>query len=55
MMNPQWSIVEYGTGTSWSETSGASDINRGLVDSIKSAIKPGYHHLDDADIYEEYK
>lgn len=42
--------LAYGTGTAWYKTQD-SDINRDLVDSIKTAIKLGYHHLDGAEVY----
>ncbi|KAJ5512964.1 Aldo/keto reductase subgroup [Penicillium fimorum] len=45
-------IVGYGTGTAWFKRSGDSGINQELVDSIKTATKLGYYHLDGAEIYQ---
>ena len=42
--------LAYGTGTAWYKA-GASDINQELVESVKTAIKLGYHHLDGAEVY----
>ncbi|PYI04281.1 ketoreductase [Aspergillus sclerotiicarbonarius CBS 121057] len=41
----------YGCGTAWYKKQGDTQINRELVDSIKAAIRLGYHHLDGAEIY----
>ncbi|KKK13619.1 hypothetical protein P175DRAFT_0501568 [Aspergillus ochraceoroseus IBT 24754] len=43
-------VLGYGTGTVWYK-SADSNINRELVESIKTAIKLGYHHLDGAEVY----
>ncbi|KAJ6035132.1 hypothetical protein N7499_002350 [Penicillium canescens] len=45
-------VLGYGTGTAWYKTSRDSGTNRDLVDSIKAAIKLGYHHLDGAEVYQ---
>ncbi|PCH07671.1 Aldo/keto reductase subgroup [Penicillium occitanis (nom. inval.)] len=44
-------VLAYGTGTAWYKKGGDSGINRELVESIKTAIKLGYHHLDGAEVY----
>ncbi|KAH1502670.1 hypothetical protein KXX52_007072 [Aspergillus fumigatus] len=44
-------ILGYGTGTAWFKKGGATGIDRELVESIKTAIKLGYHHLDGAEVY----
>ncbi|KAF9885444.1 hypothetical protein FE257_012880 [Aspergillus nanangensis] len=44
-------LLAYGTGTAWYKPGGASGVDRKLVDSIKSAIKLGYYHLDGAEVY----
>ncbi|KAF7165632.1 hypothetical protein CNMCM5623_009771 [Aspergillus felis] len=44
-------ILGYGTGTAWFKEDGATGIDRELVESIKTAIKLGYHHLDGAEVY----
>ncbi|KAJ0423819.1 NADP-dependent oxidoreductase domain-containing protein [Aspergillus carlsbadensis] len=44
-------VIGYGTGTAWFKRKGDNDVNRELVESIKSAIKLGYHHLDGAEVY----
>ncbi|GES66701.1 ketoreductase [Aspergillus terreus] len=44
-------LLSYGTGTAWFKQGGDNDIDRSLVDSIKTAIKLGYHHLDGAEVY----
>lgn len=42
----------YGTGTAWFKRGeGQDEINRDLVESTKTAIKLGYHHLDGAEVY----
>ncbi|KAL2863599.1 aldo/keto reductase [Aspergillus lucknowensis] len=43
--------IGYGTGTAWFKRNGNADVNRELVESIKAAIKLGYHHLDGAEVY----
>ncbi|KAL3466601.1 NADP-dependent oxidoreductase domain-containing protein [Aspergillus heterothallicus] len=44
-------VIGYGTGTAWYKKYGDNDVNRELVESIKSAINLGYHHLDGAEVY----
>ncbi|KAJ6186327.1 hypothetical protein N7519_007628 [Penicillium mononematosum] len=44
--------IGYGTGTAWFKTSGDTGINHELVESIKTATKLGYHHLDGAEVYQ---
>ncbi|KAL1967240.1 hypothetical protein VTN77DRAFT_3286 [Rasamsonia byssochlamydoides] len=44
-------VLGFGTGTAWYKKAGDTSINRELVESIKTAIKLGYHHLDGAEIY----
>ncbi|KAL4881521.1 NADP-dependent oxidoreductase domain-containing protein [Aspergillus karnatakaensis] len=44
-------ILGYGTGTAWFKKKGETGVNRELVESIKAAIKLGYHHLDGAEVY----
>ncbi|KAI3011897.1 hypothetical protein CBS147346_812 [Aspergillus niger] len=41
----------YGCGTAWYKKEGDTSINRELVESIKDAIRLGYHHLDGAETY----
>lgn len=42
----------YGTGTAWFKRGdGQDEIDRSLVESTKTAIKLGYHHLDGAEVY----
>ncbi|KAJ5959055.1 Aldo/keto reductase subgroup [Penicillium vulpinum] len=45
-------VVGYGTGTAWFKRSMDTGINQELVESIKTATKLGYHHLDGAEIYQ---
>ncbi|CAG8887744.1 unnamed protein product [Penicillium nalgiovense] len=45
-------IVGYGTGTAWFKASGDTGINHELIESIKTATKLGYHHLDGAEVYQ---
>ena len=42
-------MLAYGTGTAWYKKGDESHIDRTLVDSIKTAIKLGYTHLDGAE------
>lgn len=42
-------MLSYGTGTAWYKRGDESVIDRSLVDSIKTAIKLGYTHLDGAE------
>ncbi|KAL4868201.1 hypothetical protein BDV12DRAFT_104730 [Aspergillus spectabilis] len=44
-------IMGYGTGTVWFKKKGDTSVNRELVESIKTAIRLGYHHLDGAEVY----
>lgn len=44
-------MLGYGTGTAWYKTGDESQIDRSLVDSIKTAIGLGYYHLDGAEVY----
>ncbi|PVH67765.1 Aldo/keto reductase [Cadophora sp. DSE1049] len=41
----------YGTGTAWFKKAGDSTLDSKLVESAKTAIKLGYHHLDTAEAY----
>ncbi|KAI9895079.1 MAG: hypothetical protein M1814_000304 [Vezdaea aestivalis] len=43
-------VLGYGTGTSWFKNSG-SKLDQSLIDSVKTAIKLGYTHLDGAEVY----
>ena len=38
-------------GTAWYKPSNDGSIDRTLVDSIKTAIRLGYYHLDAAEVY----
>jgi diketogulonate reductase-like aldo/keto reductase len=42
-------MLAYGTGTAWYKKGDEDKIDRTLVDSIKTAIKLGYTHLDGAE------
>ncbi|KAL4954165.1 NADP-dependent oxidoreductase domain-containing protein [Aspergillus filifer] len=44
-------VLGYGTGTAWYKQPTDTSISRELVESIKIAIKLGYHHLDGAEVY----
>ncbi|KAL4996144.1 NADP-dependent oxidoreductase domain-containing protein [Aspergillus recurvatus] len=44
-------VIGYGTGTAWFKRKGDTSVNRELVESIKTAIRLGYHHLDGAEVY----
>ncbi|KAK2755662.1 hypothetical protein FQN54_005811 [Arachnomyces sp. PD_36] len=45
-------VIGYGTGTAWFKRGdGADEVDRNLVESTKTAIKLGYHHLDGAEVY----
>ncbi|KAL4898430.1 NADP-dependent oxidoreductase domain-containing protein [Aspergillus ambiguus] len=44
-------LLSYGTGTAWYKKGGDNGIDRSLVESVKTAIKLGYHHLDGAEVY----
>lgn len=39
----------YGTGTAWYKTGDENEIDKALIESIKTAIKLGYYHLDGAE------
>lgn len=41
----------YGTGTAWYKTERDSDMNRELIEAIKTAMTLGYSHLDGAEVY----
>lgn len=43
-------MLSYGTGTAWYKASEGS-VDRKTVDGIKTAIKLGYYHLDNAEVY----
>ncbi|KAK4698021.1 hypothetical protein P7C71_g138, partial [Lecanoromycetidae sp. Uapishka_2] len=43
-------MLGYGTGTAWYKTSEGS-IDRKTVEGVKTAIKLGYTHLDNAEVY----
>lgn len=45
-------MLGYGTGTAWYKNGLESKIDRALVESIKTAIKLGYLHLDGAEAYQ---
>jgi len=38
-------------GTAWFKASDDGKIDRATVDGIKTAMKLGYHHLDNAEVY----
>ncbi|RDW69178.1 aldo/keto reductase [Aspergillus mulundensis] len=44
-------VIGYGTGTAWFKKVGDTGVNRELVESVKTAIRLGYHHLDGAEVY----
>ncbi|KAK4987800.1 hypothetical protein LTR50_004351 [Elasticomyces elasticus] len=44
-------MLGYGTGTAWYKTGDESKLDRACIDSTKTAIKFGYHHLDGAEVY----
>jgi len=44
-------VLAYGTGTARSKRSGSSEIDREIVNYIKTAIKVGYRHIDGAEMY----
>ncbi len=46
--------LAYGTGTKWFKREGnaaSSDINQELVESIVSALRSGFTHIDTAEVY----
>ncbi|KAF2016606.1 aldo-keto reductase family 1 member C13 [Aaosphaeria arxii CBS 175.79] len=44
-------MLAYGTGTAWYKTGEESKIDQAVIDSVKTAIKLGYTHLDGAEMY----
>ncbi|KAH8435074.1 aldo/keto reductase [Aspergillus melleus] len=44
-------LLGYGTGTAWYKSAEDTAINRDLVESIKTALRLGYRHLDGAEVY----
>ncbi|KAI9699355.1 MAG: hypothetical protein M1836_002966 [Candelina mexicana] len=44
-------MLSFGTGTAWYKSSANTKVDRELVESIKTAIKMGYYHLDAAEVY----
>jgi len=44
-------MLGYGTGTAWFKRGDESQIDRSLVESVKTAIGLGYYHLDGAEVY----
>ncbi|MCJ1410481.1 hypothetical protein MMC19_004566 [Ptychographa xylographoides] len=44
-------MIGYGTGTAWYKSSPDDKLDQSLIESIKMAIKMGYHHLDGAEVY----
>ncbi|KAK7546222.1 aldo-keto reductase family 1 member C13 [Phyllosticta citricarpa] len=44
-------LLSFGTGTSWYKSGDESKIDRELIETIKTAIKLGYYHLDGAEMY----
>ncbi|RAK80106.1 aldo/keto reductase [Aspergillus fijiensis CBS 313.89] len=44
-------LLGYGSGTAWYKKATDESIDRELVDSIKTAIRLGYRHLDGAEVY----
>ncbi|KAB8342809.1 hypothetical protein FH972_022407 [Carpinus fangiana] len=44
-------MLAYGTGTAWFKSGEGSEIDKTLIDSIKTAIKLEYYHLDGAEVY----
>ena len=43
-------MIAYGTGTAWSKRSiPETEVDKDLVEGIKTAIKMGYRHFDCAD------
>ena len=44
-------MLAYGAGTAWFKGYGKTEVNRNLVEAVKTAIKLGYHHLDGAEVY----
>ncbi|KAM0711156.1 hypothetical protein Q7P35_001895 [Cladosporium inversicolor] len=44
-------MLGYGTGTAWYKTGDESELDQTCIDSAKTAIGLGYHHLDGAEVY----
>ncbi|KAI9813897.1 MAG: hypothetical protein M1832_006044 [Thelocarpon impressellum] len=44
-------LIAYGTGTAWYKSSPSADVDRSMVEAIKTAIRLGYTHLDGAEVY----
>ncbi|KAI9722387.1 MAG: hypothetical protein M1812_001859 [Candelaria pacifica] len=44
-------LLSFGTGTAWYKSSNDTKVDRKLIETIKTAIKMGYYHLDAAEIY----
>lgn len=44
-------MLGYGTGTAWYKTGDESQLDQTCIDSAKTAIGLGYHHLDGAEVY----
>ena len=42
-------LIGFGTGTAFYKSSESADVDRALVESIKTAIRLGYTHLDGAE------
>jgi diketogulonate reductase-like aldo/keto reductase len=43
--------LAFGTGTAWYKQGDESVLDQVCIDSAKTAIKLGYHHLDGAEVY----
>ncbi|KAF2742912.1 aldo-keto reductase family 1 member C13 [Sporormia fimetaria CBS 119925] len=44
-------MLAYGTGTAWYKTGDEGKLDQAMIDSVKTAIKLGYTHLDGAQMY----
>ncbi|GAB7350319.1 hypothetical protein MBLNU459_g0951t1 [Dothideomycetes sp. NU459] len=44
-------MLGFGTGTAWYKQGDESKLDQACIDSLKTAIKLGYHHLDGAEVY----
>jgi hypothetical protein len=42
-------MLAFGTGTAWYKTGDESKLDQATIDSVKTAIKLGYTHLDGAE------
>ncbi|KAI9759387.1 MAG: hypothetical protein M4579_002376 [Chaenotheca gracillima] len=53
LLNDQTKIpmIGFGTGTAWYKKDPSAPLDRDLIESIKTAIKLGYIHLDGAEVY----